>query len=84
MDRPLIAQFCANDPEVLLTAAKQIEHRVDAVDINLGCPQDIARRGGYGAYLMDDWKLIYSLSSCYPISFTLIFLTLINSSQHPS
>lgn len=28
-------QFCANDPEALLAAAKKVEHRCDAVDINL-------------------------------------------------
>ena len=30
-----VGQFCANDPDVLLAAAKKVEHRCDAVDINL-------------------------------------------------
>ncbi|KAI9202566.1 uncharacterized protein BJ171DRAFT_426333 [Polychytrium aggregatum] len=57
-DRPLVAQFCANDPQHLLAAAKLIEHECDAVDINLGCPQHIAKRGHYGSFLMEEWDLI--------------------------
>ncbi|EPS99345.1 hypothetical protein FOMPIDRAFT_1030904 [Fomitopsis schrenkii] len=60
-DRPLIIQFCANDSEQLLASAKALEPYCDAVDINLGCPQDIARRGHYGSYLQDEWDVIYKL-----------------------
>jgi len=53
-DRPLIAQFCGHDKDILLKAMKVVEHQVDAVDINCGCPQQIAKRGRYGAYLMEE------------------------------
>ncbi|KAK7037637.1 tRNA dihydrouridine synthase [Paramarasmius palmivorus] len=60
-DRPLVIQFCANDPDKLLESAQALEGYCDAIDINLGCPQDIAKKGKYGAFLMEDWDLIYRL-----------------------
>ncbi|KAI5687946.1 Dihydrouridine synthase [Leishmania braziliensis] len=103
VDRPCIVQFCGNDPDIVLRAARlavlgeqaaageqtaanyrvstapvypvpvrvngssleeEPEHRLyqcDAVDLNLGCPQGIARRGHYGSFLMEDWESIHTI-----------------------
>ena len=64
-DWPLIAQLCGNDPSILLAAAKEICQikEVCAVDLNLGCPQGIAKRGKYGAFLLDKKELLVEIVS---------------------
>ncbi|CAE7700506.1 DUS1L [Symbiodinium microadriaticum] len=45
-DHPLVVQFAANDPQVLLRAALHAQELgADAVDLNLGCPQWKAKLG---------------------------------------
>lgn len=60
-DRPVVVQFCSNEPQHLLAAARQVEDLVDAVDINFGCPQHVAKKGKYGAFLQEDWELTANL-----------------------
>lgn len=44
-DRPLVAQLCGREASELVAAAKLLEPHVDAIDINLGCPQQRAKDG---------------------------------------
>lgn len=52
-DRPLIVQLNGNDEQELLSCARDVESVVDAIDINLGCTQHIARRGQYGYFMVN-------------------------------
>ena len=53
---PVIVQLAGDDPTLCLRAAENVLETNAAVagfDLNCGCPQAIARRGNYGAFLMD-------------------------------
>ena len=54
LDRPLVAHFNGNDPQTVLAAARLVERRCDAIDLNLGCPQRIAHSGHFGSFLLDE------------------------------
>ncbi|RHY28159.1 hypothetical protein DYB32_006184 [Aphanomyces invadans] len=51
---PVVVQFAGDEPQALLDAALLVQDRATAVDLNLGCPQPIARKGHYGSFLLRD------------------------------
>ena len=53
-EHPLVIQIVGNDPTEMRRTAKTLQRFGDAIDINLGCPQTVARKGGYGAFLAED------------------------------
>ncbi|KZV66006.1 FMN-linked oxidoreductase [Peniophora sp. CONT] len=63
--RPVVVQLCGNDPETILRGARTIADHCDGIDLNLGCPQEHAREGHYGAYLLGqkDWPLLEKIVS---------------------
>ena len=78
-DRPLIVQLSGHDPQKLLASALIIETGkygvVDAVDINIGCPQGIAKRGHYGAFLMEELDLLNEIVSLMTSKLTSLAVT---------
>jgi tRNA-dihydrouridine synthase 1 len=59
-DRPLVVQLAGNDVGVMLAAAVALAPHCDGLDVNLGCPQERAQAGGYGAYMATrrHWPLV--------------------------
>lgn len=47
----------------MLQAALLAQPHCDAIDINIGCPQAIAKRGNYGAFLQNDWDLLKKIGT---------------------
>lgn len=43
-------------------AALKFEGKCMAVDLNLGCPQGIARKGKYGSYLLPNYNLVEQIA----------------------
>lgn len=85
LDRPLIAQLAGDDAATLLAAGKMLQPFVSAIDLNLGCPQGIARKGNYGAYLLPDRKrvlhIVSTLSSQLDVPITVKIRKLLDGSD---
>jgi tRNA-dihydrouridine synthase len=63
---PVICQLAGNNVDQVVTAALKLltstNHHLAGIDFNLGCPQGIARKGRYGAFLMEqDASTVYAI-----------------------
>lgn len=61
-DHPLVIQLAGYDPEIMAEAASIVADMGDAIDLNFGCPQNIAKSGKYGAYLLNDPERIIAIT----------------------
>ncbi|CAL5994848.1 TRNA_dihydrouridine synthase [Hexamita inflata] len=58
----VVLQFATNSTEALEQAyALLADNTADFVEINFGCAQAIAQKGGYGSYLLDNLPLCFAL-----------------------
>ncbi|KAJ7512909.1 t-diRNAhydrouridine synthase [Mycena galericulata] len=71
-DRPVVVQLCGNDPEVIVQAGRKLQNYCDGIDLNLGCPQQAALDGHFGAYLLGqkEWPVVEEIVSAMSNSFT--------------
>ncbi|KAF9012119.1 FMN-linked oxidoreductase [Hymenopellis radicata] len=65
LDHQVVVQLCGNESALVVEAAKKIQQYCDGIDLNLGCPQEAARDGHYGAYLLGerDWPVVEDIVS---------------------
>eukprot|EP01060_Flectonema_neradi_P018038 TRINITY_DN24855_c0_g1_i1.p1 TRINITY_DN24855_c0_g1~~TRINITY_DN24855_c0_g1_i1.p1 ORF type:complete len:387 (+),score=68.29 TRINITY_DN24855_c0_g1_i1:69-1229(+) len=53
-EKHIIAQLAGKNVDYICKAASLISDSCTAIDINLGCPQTIAKNGQYGAFMSDE------------------------------
>jgi tRNA-dihydrouridine synthase len=53
IDRPLVCQLAGNQIDSIIHAGLRVQHAVDAVDLNYGCPQRCAEDAQFGAYFLE-------------------------------
>ena len=60
-EKNVIAQFFGNDKDIIVQCAKELEKKVQAFDLNLGCPHSNVVKRKCGSYLMKYPKKIASI-----------------------
>ncbi|KAF5389663.1 hypothetical protein D9757_004094 [Collybiopsis confluens] len=71
-DVSTVVQLCGNDATLIVETGRKVQDLCQAIDLNLGCPQEIAREDHFGAYLLGqrDWPLVEHIVSSMAQSFT--------------
>ncbi|KAJ6459725.1 t-diRNAhydrouridine synthase [Mycena vitilis] len=71
-ERPVVVQLCGNDAESIVQAGRKLQAYCDGIDLNLGCPQQVAFDGHFGGYLLGqkDWPVVEEIVSAMSNSFT--------------
>ena len=62
-DSPVIAQICGHNPDAMVESAKLLEGQCAGVDLNLGCPQKVAKKGAYGVFLAENPTLVSQIGN---------------------
>ncbi|KAF9009967.1 t-diRNAhydrouridine synthase [Cyathus striatus] len=62
-ERPVVVQLCGHEPVPIVRAGRKLQAYCDGIDLNLGCPQEAAREGHFGAYLLGqkDWPVVQDI-----------------------
>ncbi|KIK68503.1 hypothetical protein GYMLUDRAFT_153729 [Collybiopsis luxurians FD-317 M1] len=81
-----VIQLCGNDAQMIVEGGRKIQDLCDAIDLNLGCPQEIAKEAHFGAYLLGqkDWPVVQNIVSSMSQSFTVPVSTKMRLCQPPS
>ena len=75
--RPTIVQLGGRDIDELVRAARIFEGHCQGIDINVGCPQRHALKGGYGSSLLarKEWSQLENIGETFESRFYFSGLT---------
>ena len=76
-DTPFIAQICGHDPDSMVQTANLLEGVCAAVDVNLGCPQKVAKKGAYGVFFAEKPQLVAEVGKPIPFSSFFVFIIIV-------
>jgi tRNA-dihydrouridine synthase len=61
LEKNVIIQIAGDNPDHLIKVGKELQSKAAAIDLNLGCPQQTAKKGNYGSHLLQNTDLELSI-----------------------